>query len=207
MPQLHKGAARGMDFTSQSYWTEPSAVQQCNNTSLSKTGGSRYRGAAFLIASGAEFPPSFMRLECPGLHPHPRTGSGWRPGRPIQYPSILRYPCTTGDAPVELHCDPEPSTPALASTVPGPPPQGLWANVLGCHFYAPRLESDGPVLIHNSPVSSSGINVSRLNTFTSPGHTSLCEVQHTLRSFATLTLAFTSRTTTSSTFAIGWSGQ
>ncbi|KAE9373154.1 hypothetical protein N431DRAFT_225787 [Stipitochalara longipes BDJ] len=157
-----------------------------------------------------------------------------------QYASILRHPCTTDHAPVEVHnCTlilnppPGPACPALASTVRPPSPsaastaagitvfdrpQGRWTNVLGCPadpssqnslglFDAPRPESDGPVLIHNSPVSSSGINVSRLNTFTTLGHTSLCEVLHTLRSFTTLTLAFTSRTTTSSRYAIGWSRQ
>jgi hypothetical protein len=144
--------------------------------------------------------------------------------------SILRYPCTTDDAPVELHCDPEPwpprpaclhGAPSAASTLStgrrafDRPSRSLdrraWLPRTPVtrlrYFNTPRLERDGPVLIHNSPVSSSGINVSRLNTFTTPGHTSLCEVQHTLRSFATLTLAFTSRTTTNSRFAIGWSGQ
>jgi hypothetical protein len=123
---------------------------------------------------------SLKPLACPPSPPLTPPIHGFFPAfsRSHAHSSILRYPCATDPAPVELHCDHEPG-PGLhrASTVPrpllphccrhstGPPPKVLWTDVLGYPrslvtrtrlLLCPPSFEGRPVLIHNSPFSSSG---------------------------------------------------
>jgi hypothetical protein len=115
--------------------------------------------------------PLARPLPPPPSPPLPPPIHGFFPAfsRSHAHSSILRYPCATDRAPVELHCDHEPG-PGLhrASTVPVRcfhTAAGIWTDVLGYPrspvtrtrllLYPPSFE-DRPVLIHNSPFSSSG---------------------------------------------------
>jgi hypothetical protein len=73
-------------------------MNKCNNPSPSSPpGGFLHIAGQLSDRSGPEFPPSFLRLECPGLGPHVRTGST---GSQARRPHIChQFPQAMGLAP------------------------------------------------------------------------------------------------------------